>query len=115
LGNFSYDSTLAKLATQRSQDMANNDYFSHTSPDGCDLACRFKKSDYATLSWGENLAEYSDYASLSESDLATLFSDKWIESSAHRKNLLSKDFTNEGIGVAVKGKRIVVTVIFAKS
>jgi uncharacterized protein YkwD len=115
LSAFSFDTRLATLATQRSQDMAAHDYFSHTSPDGCDLSCRFKKSDYMTLSWGENLAEYSNYEELSESNLAELFTNKWIESSEHRQNLLSKDFTTEGIGVAVKGKRIVVTVIFAKS
>jgi uncharacterized protein YkwD len=115
LKGFTYDTALATLAKERSEDMAKQDYFSHTSPDGCNLACRFKKSNYVTLSWGENLAEYSDYESLSESELAALFTDKWIESSEHRKNLLSKDFTNEGIGVAVHGKRIIVTVIFAKS
>lgn len=115
LSALSFDATLATLATQRSQDMAAHNYFSHTSPDGCDLACRFKKVDYTTFTWGENLAEYSNYEELSESGLAELFSNKWIESSGHRQNLLSKDYTTEGIGVAVHGKRIVVTVIFAKS
>lgn len=115
LSHFTYDEALAKLATKRSADMAVHNYFSHTSPDGCDLGCRFKKAEYVTLSYGENLAEYSDYETLSESNLAESFINMWLESDNHRKNLLSKDYTNEGIGVAVNGKRIIVTIIFAKS
>lgn len=110
-----YDAALSKLATKRSVDMATRNYFSHTSPDGCDLTCRFEKAEYVTLSFGENLAEYSDYALLSESDLAEYFMNKWLKSSNHKKNLLSSDFTNEGIGVALQGKKIIVTVVFAKS
>jgi uncharacterized protein YkwD len=109
-----YDSKLATLAEKRSEDMARNDYFSHTSPDGCDLSCRFSHTDYVTFVFGENLAEFSDYTSLSEPALAEMFVSKWLNSSGHRKNMLSTDFTHEGIGVAINNKRIVATVIFAK-
>jgi uncharacterized protein YkwD len=108
-----YDETLARIANERSTDMVKNNYFSHTAPDGCDLSCRFKKTAYPSLTMGENLAEFSDYTTLEESELAQNFVNDWIDSATHRKNLLSKVFTREGIGVAIKNNRIVVTVIFA--
>jgi uncharacterized protein YkwD len=107
------DEALSKIATTRSEDMATNDYFSHTSPDGCDLLCRFKVAHYPSLAMGENLAEFSDYTTQSESKLAEEFVNDWLKSSTHRQNLLSNTFTHEGIGVAVKDTHIVVTVIFA--
>lgn len=109
-----YDKTLAHLAELRSQDMAKNDYFSHITQVGCDLACRFKASQYLSLTWGENLAEFSDYTAQNETELAKLFINKWVASSEHRDNLFSKAYNREGVGVAIKDKRIVVTVIFAK-
>jgi uncharacterized protein YkwD len=108
-----YDDTLAAIAHERSIDMVTHDYFSHTTPDGCDLSCRLKKADYPSLTMGENLAEFSDYTALSEGSLAQTFVDDWIDSATHRQNLLSKVFTREGVGVAIKNNRIVVTVIFA--
>ena len=114
LPSLTYDKTLAQLAELRSEDMVKHDYFSHTTPEKCDLGCRFKASSYISLSWGENLAEFSDYSAQSETELAKIFMDKWIASSEHRDNLFSKDYNREGVGVAIKDKRIVVTVIFAK-
>ena len=109
-----FDSKLAQLAIDRSTDMAKNNYLSHTTLDGCDLECRFKNSGYDTIVWGENLAEYEPYTVISANKLAQEFVKKWLQSSGHRRNLMSSEFTHEGIGVTTSGNRIVVTVIFAK-
>ena len=114
LSAFVFDAKLAQLALDRSEDMAKNNYFSHTALDGCDLECRFKNSEYDTLTWGENLAEFEPYSTITASKLASELVEEWLQSSEHRRNLMSSEFTHEGIGVATFGNRIVVTVIFAK-
>lgn len=113
LADLTFDTRFSALAKERSQDMINQNYFSHTSLSGCDLHCRFANSNYKTLTWGENLAESTSYNMLSTQELADMFMESWLRSSGHRDNLLSKKFTHEGIGVAIKGNRVVVTVIFA--
>lgn len=109
-----FDATLAQLAIDRSTDMAKNNYLSHTALGGCDLECRFKNSGYDTLVWGENLAEFEPYSVVTASKLARELVEKWLQSSEHRRNVMSSEFTHEGIGVTTSGNRIVVTVIFAK-
>ncbi len=109
----SFDTSLSALAKERSEEMIRDNYFSHTSPDGCNLQCRLSNSGYETLSWGENLAESTSYQMLSNAELADMFMQSWLKSSNHRDNVLSKKFTRQGIGVAHKDGRIVVTVIFA--
>lgn len=113
LSSLTFDSRLGDLAKERSEEMIIKNYFSHTSLNGCDLRCRFTNSNYETLTWGENLAESTSYNMLSTQELADMFMESWLRSSGHRDNLLSKKFTHEGIGVAIKGNRVVVTVIFA--
>jgi len=113
LADLTFDTKLSALAKERSQEMIDQHYFSHTSPDGCDLRCRFTNANYETFSWGENLAESTSYQMLSNRELAEMFMESWLKSSGHRDNLLSAKFTHEGIGVAVKSGRVVVTVIFA--
>lgn len=114
LSPLTFDTELAQLATTRSEDMIENNYFSHDTPDGCDLSCRFKKSGYVTLSWGENIAEIEGYETKDYAQLAKQFTDNWLESRGHRDNILSKNFTHQGVGVAERNDRVVVTVIFAK-
>lgn len=109
-----FDETLATFARDRSRDMIGRDYFSHTSPDGCGIACNFVSSDYNTLVWAENIARYEPYDEASMKIVAEVFVEKWLKSSEHRDNLLSSEYTHEGVGVAVKDKKIIVTVIFAK-
>jgi uncharacterized protein YkwD len=107
------DSRLNQLAKARSAEMIELRYFSHTSLNGCDLKCRFTDSNYTALSWGENLAESTTYDMMSREELAKMFMQKWLKSDGHRDNIMSDQFTHQGIGVAQTDNRIVVTVIFA--
>ncbi len=109
-----FDTALAKLAKARSEDMIALNYFSHTSLQGCNLECAFKSAGYISKYGGENLAEMTSYASLSDQQLSQSFVHDWLKSSGHKENLLSSKFTSQGIGVASNGKRIVVTVIFSQ-
>lgn len=107
------DTNLTRHSTKRSEEMIQFNYLSHTSKDGCDLTCRFTASDYDSLTWGENLAEFESENPLTVDYIAETFMDKWLNSSGHRKNLLSENFTHQGIGVAADLNRIVVTIVFA--
>lgn len=106
------DSLTGTVAYERSADMANHHTFSHTATDGCDLECRLEKSEYTTIRWGENIAEYEPYTRQTPQALARIFVEKWAQSSEHKRNLLSPEFTHEGVGVAMNGNRLVVTVVF---
>jgi uncharacterized protein YkwD len=108
------DKKLNSLATERSTDMIEQNYFSHTTPDGCDLSCRFVKADYNSMTMGENLATSNTYHLYTPNELAQTFIYDWLKSSEHRDNLLSSKFTHYGIGVAEKNDKIIVTVIFAR-
>ena len=114
LSKLTYDATLASLAQTRSADMSKNNYFSHTSPNGCDLTCHFSSLNYVASAFGENLAEYTEFHEFTESELAAEFISMWLNSPSHRANLMSSNFTREGIAVATKGNRVVVTVVFAQ-
>lgn len=110
---FKLDTALSTIAKKRSEEMIRENYFSHNSQNGCDVSCFIKNSGYQTIAWGENLAMSNGYHLLSSQELAKTFVADWLESSAHRDNILSKKFTHHGIGVAAEGERIIVTVVFA--
>lgn len=114
LAPFTLDRQLSSLSMERSIDMIEHSYFSHSSSDGCDLACRFKKNQYNTEAWGENLATMNDYHSHAPDELASEFMGSWLKSSRHRDNILSEKFTHHGIGIASNGNTVIVTVVFAK-
>lgn len=113
LPNLTLDTALSAIAKKRSEEMIRENYFSHTSPSGCDIACQMKNSGYQTLTWGENLARSKNYHLYTVPELAQTFVTDWLKSSTHRDNLLSKKFTHQGIGIASEGQRIIITVVFA--
>lgn len=60
--------------------------------------------------WGENIA-YIQGAN-SNSALATKFMDNWMNSSGHRANVLSNNFSSIGIGVYKIGNTFYATQEF---
>lgn len=84
------DFEVTKVARIKSQDMADNDYFSHYSPN---YGSPFEMMDSFGIKYlqaGENLA---GNASIEDAHTALM------NSSGHRKNILSPDFTHIGIGI----------------
>lgn len=87
-----WNETVCSVARAHSEDMAQNGYFDHKSPDGKTSAQRLLDAGIDWSSCAENIdAGYTDpFAAL----------DGWYNSeSGHRGNLLG-DFTNVGIGFA---------------
>jgi len=108
-----YDIALATIATGHSEDMAVNDYFSHTAEDGCTMTCRFDEAGYTAQSWAENIAWYSSSKLPEAKELAAIFVEMWMDSEGHRHNMLSSKYTREGIGLARSGDRVYATANFA--
>ncbi|MEX0931059.1 MAG: CAP domain-containing protein, partial [Candidatus Paceibacterota bacterium] len=79
-------------ATLKAQDMAEGQYFDHYSPDGVSPWHWFDTAGYDFVHAGENLAIY--FTDSSE------IVDAWMNSPAHRDNILNNNYREIGIGVA---------------
>lgn len=109
LDPLAFDTDLREIARFHSEDMAERGYFNHTSPDGDTLEdrydqfgydCRVPAGTFQYKSGGENLFKYQSSASISDEELADQVVEGWLNSPAHRRNLLDEDWRREGIGVA---------------
>ena len=84
---------LVAAAQAKANDMAAKGYFAHVSPDGKDPWYWFKEAGYSFVHAGENLAvDFSDSADVERA---------WMNSPAHRDNILDPRFTEIGIATAV--------------
>ncbi|MFN8665230.1 MAG: CAP domain-containing protein [Thermomicrobiales bacterium] len=86
---------LDTAALNHSRDMANRGFFSHTSPEGGTPDQRIAAAGYSYSWWGENI-----YKSAPGDDSAQSAFTSWVNSSGHRANMLSSNFTQIGIGRA---------------
>ena len=50
------DASLSVVARERAEDMAENDYFGHLPPDGCDVRCLYNKEGITSAWVGEVIA-----------------------------------------------------------
>jgi uncharacterized protein YkwD len=118
LPSLDWDGDLAVKARDKSDDMLQKQYFSHTNPEGKTLKDRFqeeKPATYRTISQiGENIymGERLDYSTDIKTQ-ARLIVDGWMTSPGHRRNILDPRYTHLGVGVAAKGKKCYATQIFA--
>lgn len=90
-----WDGTLAKVAAGHSRDMAAKSFFSHTSKNGDSPFERMKDAGYRYDSAGENIA--AGYRTPKSVVTA------WLKSPGHCKNIMSKNFTELGVGYASGG------------
>ena len=113
-----WDRDLANKARAKSDDMLNNNYFSHTSPDGKTLKDRFQEEKPASIRnisrIGENIymGARLDYTTDIKTQ-ARLIVDGWMTSPGHRRNILDPQYTHIGVGVAAKDKMCYATQVFA--
>jgi len=92
LNSLSTNSKLPSAARKHSQDMACNNFFSHTSPTTGSPFDRIRAEGY-NFSWaGENIA--AGYGS------AQATFDAWWNSPAHKDNILGPNFKEIGMGYA---------------
>lgn len=112
LSVLTFDTDLAEIARYHSKNMAQNDYFAHTSPDGEEMEDRYDRfgyecradmggNQYAT--GGENIFKqsYTGFTFTNE-ELADKTVEGWMNSPGHRENMLKEYWSNEGIGVYIE-------------
>jgi uncharacterized protein YkwD len=123
LAELVFDPTLANIALKHSQDMAAQHYIAHENPAGqnptergiaAGYLCRKDYGTYYTYGIAENLFQNNLYSSTiyysnretvynwnSPEEIARSTVAGWMNSSGHRKNILTPTFDREGIGVAI--------------
>lgn len=113
LSALQYDDGFATDARGHSRDMAQRDYFSHTTPAGTGIRSRYG-GGCGTV--GENIAQTWWRTNIegegrlgSESELAASVVDSWMDSPGHRENILRAGWRSEGIGIAMDGDKVYVT------
>jgi len=119
-----YDEELASVAKSHSIDMANDEYFSHETPEGlsptdraskADYVCRYQIGNLIYSGIGENIhmVKGSSVSFLSTPEsIAELAVSGWMDSLGHKKNILTSNFSKEGIGVSISTFTIHVTQDF---
>ena len=87
-----WDSRLYAAALGHSQDMAQQNYFDHTSLDGRTPGTRISQAGYPGYTYGENIAAgYPTPQAVMEA---------WMNSSGHSANILRSSFCDIGVGYA---------------
>ena len=79
-----WNSTLEVAAKAHSQDMADNNFFSHTGSDGSSASERVNVAGYQWRTVGENIAAGRDTAAETVSD--------WLDSPGHCRNIMNPAF-----------------------
>ena len=89
----SWSDNLAMAAYLHSEDMALNNFFSHTGSDGSSAGQRISRQGYPWRAYGENIAVgYPTVSSVIQG---------WLGSEGHCRNLMDPDFTEIGAGYAI--------------
>ncbi|KAA2258068.1 sigma-70 family RNA polymerase sigma factor [Solihabitans fulvus] len=89
------DARLHAAALAHSQDMARRDFFDHVNPDGEHADARMARAGYSWSMWGENIA----YGQPTAKDVMA----SWMNSPAHRDNILNCAFTDLGVAMVSNG------------
>ncbi|MGI9034839.1 MAG: CAP domain-containing protein [Pyrinomonadaceae bacterium] len=97
LNPLKWNEQMAQAARLHSENMARDNYFSHQELDGStakERAALVGERDWTAI--GENIAFNRGFSKPVETACA-----EWLQSAAHRENLMDKGWTEAGIGIAV--------------
>lgn len=97
---------VSKVAQMKSEDMRDKNYFSHTSPTYGSPFDMLKKFNVNYTYAGENIAKGQ------KTPEAVV--NAWMNSEGHRANILNPNYTQMGIGYALKGSTPYWTQMFIK-
>ncbi|NLI14273.1 CAP domain-containing protein [Pelotomaculum propionicicum] len=106
LAPLSLDMNLVNLARMKSQDMYQNNYFSHTSPT---YGSAYQMEKNAGLSYSIMGAE-----NIAKAPSVQYTENAFMNSSGHRANILNSQYNTVGIGIVDSQSGVVVTQLFAK-
>lgn len=89
------DTELSKVAREKSRDMAENNYFSHNSPNYGSPFDMMKQYGISYQTAGENIAKGQR--------TPEQVVNGWMNSEGHRENIMNPDFTHIGVGYVEQG------------
>lgn len=95
LNELTLNEELSNVARVKANDMANNKYFSHTSPTYGSPFDMMKQFGISYRTAGENIA-------MGQTTAQQVF-DGWMNSEGHRANILNSSFTQIGVGYSSSG------------
>lgn len=101
---------LAAVARNYSRQMAEQNFFSHTSPAGDTMVQRVHSAGIFYFMLGENLFKCTNFPQPVPSAVQG-----WMESPGHRENILRPEYLDTGIGVWRKGNTYYFTQLFMRS
>lgn len=84
------DSALTSAARSHAAEMTTKGFFSHTGANGSNVAGRMRAAGGCRAAVAENIAE-------GQSSETAVFN-AWMESSAHRRNMMDRGFNRYGLG-----------------
>ncbi len=134
LSKLSWSPKINLVARKHSEDMVKRNYFEHESPEGHDFSWRYLQAGiYCNIQvgnyiyeGGENIFQgwtykriwYKNGIEISKDwytidEIAKIIVESWMNSSGHRKNILTPYWRSEGIGIAIsKEGKVLVTQDF---
>ncbi|MBD2459487.1 CAP domain-containing protein [Oscillatoria sp. FACHB-1407] len=101
---------LAQVARRYSQRMAEQNFFSHTAPEGDTMVDRVRSARIFYFALGENLFKGTNLP-----DPATDAVEGWMNSPGHRRNILQPEYREMGIGVWRQGNTYYFTQLLMRS
>lgn len=104
LSALSMDWQVSRVASYKSQDMADANYFSHTSPTYGTPFQMLSSFNIKYKSAGENIAKGQK--------TATSVMEAWMNSSGHKANILNANYTHLGVGYVEKNGTTYWTQMF---
>ena len=110
LAPLSYNGTMEHYARVKSQDMGDRGYFDHNNQEGELITAQMLRDGVTYNAWGENIAYIGGISDANA--LANQFMTNWMNSSGHRANILSSNFTSIGVGVYKIGNTVYATQEF---
>lgn len=104
-----WNGNVANVARQHSQNMADNNFFSHADPQGNTALERLLAAGVRFNLVAENLA-------LNENapDPVAIAIEGWLDSPGHRRNILRTEVTDTGVGVVRQGEEYFFTQLFIR-
>ncbi len=120
LSELRWNNKIAEIARAHSEDMANNNFFSHINLNGEDPSDRARKAGFAQVKqlgggWyteglAENIGKMATgnvegigYVDNDPASIAKAQVQSWMDSPGHRSNILNSQYSDLGVGVAKDG------------
>lgn len=108
------DPVLSAAAARYSRKMRDFQFFDHVAPDGEGIDQRLPQTEqWRYNGLGENLWSGQGALDWQPWVLSTEVAANWVESPGHRENLFNPDFTLAGVGSAMVGDQLYVTMLYA--